>query len=74
VAVFRDINLIMICGRLRVLVLRCEKLIAEAGFSREPRERRNSAIESRYQAKAIENWEDVTCAIVTMVICVCVAQ
>jgi hypothetical protein len=46
--------------------VRSEKLVADAGTVREPRGRRTSAVGTRYQATASEDWEDFTCAVVTV--------
>jgi hypothetical protein len=42
--------------------VRSEKLVAEAGESSG-----TSAVESRYQATASEDWEDFLCALVTVI-------
>jgi hypothetical protein len=48
-------------------VVRNVKLVANAGTVLEPRGRGTTAVESLYQATASEDFEDIICAVVTVI-------
>jgi hypothetical protein len=67
------LTLILSCwsSRLRVAVVRSEQLVAEAGGSLGTQRKGMSAVGSRYQATASEDWEDFMCAVVTVIFGMC---